>query len=122
MRSTQLNYDEHSLKQLVLLEAKLILIELVYLNKKNAELNERYITANRIYDYFSIRLQQGDVNIMEVNKAKLQVINFKSELELNKAEINKLNSKLTEFNGGIIVFFTDTTYPFMDELPGFSSL
>lgn len=122
MRSTQLNYDEHSLKQLVLLEAKLTLIDLVYLNKKNAELNERYITANRIYDYFSIRLQQGDVNIMDVNKAKLQVINFKSELELNKTEINKLNSKLTEFNGGKIVFFADTTYPFMDELPDFSSL
>ncbi len=122
MKSAQLNYDEHSLKQLVLLEAKLTLIELVYLNKKDAELNERYITANRIYDHFSTRLLEGDVNIMDVNKSKLQLINIKSELELNKAEIIKLNSKLTEFNGGKIVLFSDTTYPVTDVLPNFSSL
>ncbi len=122
MRSTQLNYDEHSLKQLVLLEAKLALIELVYLNKKNAELNERFITANRLFEYFAVKLQQGDVNMMEVNKAKLQVINCKSELELNKAEINKLNSKLTELNGGKNVLFADTTYPLLKELPDFRTL
>jgi outer membrane protein, heavy metal efflux system len=122
LKSTQLNYDEHSLRQEILLETKLTLIELVYLNRKNAELDERYITANRIYDYFTVKLQQGDVNIMEVNKAKLQVINYKSELELNKAEITKLNSKLTELNGGKPIHFTDTTYPEIKDIPVFAEL
>jgi outer membrane protein, heavy metal efflux system len=122
MKSTQLNYDEHSLRQEILLETKLTLIELVYLNRKNAELNERFVTANRIYDYFTLKLQQGDVNIMEVNKAKLQVINYKSDLELNKAEITRLNSKLTELNGGKALLFTDTTYPEIMDMPAFEEL
>lgn len=122
LMTTQLNYDELSLKQEILLETKLTLIELIYLNRKNTELNERYVTANRIHDYFNVKLQQGDVNIMEVNKAKLQVINYKSELELNKAEISKQNSKLTELNGGKPVFFTDTTYPEITDLPTFAIL
>jgi len=122
LMSTQLNYDEQSLRQEILLETKLNLIELVYLNRKNAELNERFVTANRIYDYFTVKLQQGDVNIMEVNKAKLQVINYKSELELNKAEISKLNSKLTELNGGKALLFTDTTYPVIKDIPALAEL
>ena len=35
LKSTQLNYDEQSLRQEILLEAKLNCLELIYLNRKN---------------------------------------------------------------------------------------
>ncbi len=122
LKSTQLNYDEQYLKQEILLEAKLTYIELVFMNRKNVELNERYVTASRIYDYLNVKLKQGNVNLMEVNKAKLQVINYKSEIEINKSEINRLSSKLTELNGGKPILFTDAIYPGINNVTDFATL
>lgn len=122
LKSTQLNYDELSLKQGILLEAKLTLIELIYLNRKDEELNERYAIANRIHEYLKTKLERGDINIMEVNKAKLQVINFKSEIEINRSEVNRLNYRLTGLNGGKPIIYSDTTYPEIKGITDFTSI
>ena len=122
LKSAQINYDEQILKQEILLEAKLTCIELTYLNKKDVELNRRYSTAENVYNYMNTKLEQGDINIMDVNKAKLQLISYKSEIEINKTEIERLNSKLTELNGGKQISFSDTIYPEHKSIPDFVSL
>lgn len=121
MKSNQLNYEAVSLRQSILLEAKETLVELTYLNRRHEELNERLVIANRIYALLVIKLEKGEINIMEVNKAKLQVIDYKSELEMNQAEINGLNTRLTGLNGGKQISFADTTYPLFTAISDFTS-
>lgn len=122
LRSNQILYDKILLRQNILLEAKISLLELTACNRKSAVLNERLVIASRIYEYLKIKLEMGDTDIMEVNKAKIQLINYKSDLELNKAEIIRLNMKLTELNGGIEVIYTDTAYSKQELTNGFEML
>ncbi|HEX2787536.1 MAG TPA: TolC family protein [Ignavibacteria bacterium] len=122
IRTAQVNYDLQSVKQDVLLEAKLTCIELVYLNRRNIELQRRLNDAQKLYDYFQTRLQTGEGNVIDANKAKLQVINYQSDYQLNQIEINKANNKLTELNGGKPITFTDTQYPPVEEIPEFVEL
>jgi outer membrane protein TolC len=109
------------IKQEILLEAKLVCIELIYFHKRKNELIKRFETADRIYNYLNTKLDKGDLNIMEVNKAKLQVVILKSEIELNEIEIKHLNTKLEELNGGKKITFADTVYPVF-EIPAFTVL
>lgn len=122
LKKEQLLFEKTYIRQTVLLEAKISMLELIALNRKNDYLVERHIIAGRIYEYLNLKLQRGETNMMEVNKAKLQLINYKSDIELNKAEINSLNSKLTELNGGKTVVFTDTLYPDPEKLFKFETL
>lgn len=111
LKTSQLVYDKILLRQEILLNAKISLLELTALNRKNETLNKRLVVASRIYEYMKIKLDKGDIDVMELNKAKLQVINYKSELDMNKAEINSLNIRLTELNGGKEIYYNDTAYP-----------
>lgn len=122
LKTQQLVFEKIYLKQSILLDAKITMLELIALNRKNEVLAERYIIAGRIYEYLKIQLERGEINQMEVNKAKLQLINYKSDIELNKAEINTLNTKLTELNGGRTVIYSDTVYPDHEKLYDFETL
>lgn len=121
LRSSHLVYDELMIKQDILLEAKLVCIELIYYHIRKSELIRRYETADRIYTYLSTKMDEGDLNIMEVNKARLQAVTLKSEIELNEIEITHLNTRLIELNGGKQISFADTVYP-SAEIPSFSVL
>ena len=121
LRSSHLIYDQLMIKQEVLLEAKLICIEIIYYYRRKNELTERYETAERIHQYLRTKLNEGDLNIMEVNKARLQAVTIKSEIELNEIEITHLNTKLTELNGGKYISYADTDYPVF-EVPSFTVL
>jgi outer membrane protein, heavy metal efflux system len=98
-------------RQNVLLEAKLTCLDLIYQNKKKQELTKRVQRMEALAADFEKRLSQGDVSILDVNKAKLQLINLQHELRENTTAINLLNQKLTELNGGIEITLSDTLYP-----------
>lgn len=122
LKTSQLLYEKILLRQDILLNAKISLLELTALNRKNEALNERLIIASRIYEYLRIKLDKGEIDIMEVNKAKLQVINYSTEKELNNAEMNSLRIRLTELNGGKQVNYNDTAYPVPELISGFDIL
>lgn len=122
LKTTQANYDLQAIRQNILLEAKTICIELIYLSKRNIELKQRLDDAQKLSDYFKINLETGEGNAIDANKAKLQVINYQSGYRLNQIEINKANNKLTELNGGKQITFLDTVYPLVESIPTFVTL
>jgi len=122
LRSSQTVYDEAALKKDILLEAKLIGIEIIYLNRKNLELKTRLANAQQLQNYFATKLESGDGNIIDVNKAKFQVITFQSEYEANEIQIASANNTLTSLNGGKSITITDTEYPVINSIPDFVSL
>jgi outer membrane protein, heavy metal efflux system len=111
-----------STRQNVLLEAKLICIELFYRNKLQAELIKRKQNTEKWLTAFQIKLDKGEGNILDVNKAKLQLIEINAAFQENLSTINQLNQKLTELNGGIVLEFTDTVYSPLPSIPTFDSL
>lgn len=109
-------------RQDILLAAKQTCIELVYYNKKQLVLEKRVLNAGSLYLNFKKRLNNGEANILEVNKIKLQLVNLQNDMRFNSSKINQLKQKLTELNGGIFIEFTDTIFPISKNIPEFNSL
>ncbi|HRE40100.1 MAG TPA: TolC family protein [Ignavibacteria bacterium] len=117
LKSENIIYESTILKQKILLEAKLICIELIYLDKREVELKTRLNDAEQLYEFFKIKLEKGEGNMIDVNKAKLQMMNALSDFELNESERIKSLNKLIGLNGGIPVIFVDAEYPNQFQLP-----
>lgn len=118
----QADFQIIAARQSVLLEAKLICIELVYRNKFQKELTKRKESTEKWLTAFQTKLGKGEGNILDVNKAKLQLIEINASFQENLSAINQLNQKLTELNGGIVLEFTDTIYSPLPSVPTFDSL
>jgi len=99
LKSENIIYESTILKQKILLEAKLICIELIYLDKREVELKTRLNDAEQLYEFFKIKLEKGEGNMIDVNKAKLQMMNALSDFELNESERIKSLNKLIGLNG-----------------------
>ncbi len=106
-------------RQDVLLETKLLTLQIIYLNKKDAELNIRLVNTQQLVEDYQKKLDKGDVIILDVNKAKLQLLNIQNEVALNANEKQVAQTKLSELNGGQVLEMRDTTYPIQPIIPDF---
>lgn len=118
----QAEFQVAATRQDVLLEVKKTCIELVYRNKLQVQLEQRKQNTEKLWSDFKTKLEKGDGNILDVNKAQLQLIEIKKEYQENISAILQLNTKLTELNGGIAISFTDTVYPQTQVIPPFEQL
>ncbi len=118
----QTNLQQQVYRQDILLEAKLITLQIIYLNKKAAEFNRRLVNTQKLVKDYQKKLDNGDVIILDVNKAKLQLLNIRNETALNENEKKILLAKVSELNGGITITINDTIYPFVPIIPEFEIL
>ena len=118
----QAEFQMFSTRQDVLLAAKIICMELVYRNKFQSEVTKRKQNTDKWLTDFQTRLDKGEGNILDVNKAKLQLIEINASFQGNLSAINQLNQKLTELNGGNFIEFKDTVYSQLPTLPDFETL
>lgn len=121
-QSKQADFNLAADRQELLLEAKKTCIELVYRNKLQKEIGRRKTKTEKFLSDFQTRLDKGEGNILDVNKAKLQLIEIDKDYRLNVSAINQLNQKLTALNGGIELVFKDTIYPPSGPVPAFEEL
>lgn len=96
--------------QALLLEAKKICIELVYRNKLQVPLTKRQEATEKWLAHFNKKLASGDGTILDVNKAKIQLLEIKKQFLENASFIAKLNEQLTSLNGGTAIVFSDVVY------------
>jgi outer membrane protein TolC len=94
----------------ILLETKLLLYDLIYLNTLKSELTKRAEHASTIANSYNARFEAGDANILEFNKAKINLLNAEKELEAVEVERLALLSELKGLNGGTFINFTDSTF------------
>ncbi len=118
----QTSLQQSVYRQDILLEAKLISLQIIYLNKKAAELNRRLANTQQLVQDYQKKLDKGDVIILEVNKARLQLLNIQNEAALNENEIEVATTKLLELNGGQAIEIKDTAYPLTAFVPDFETL
>ena len=84
----------------LLLEAKTLCYDLIYHNALYKELNERLELAKENVTLFKKRFENGDVSILELNKAKLDLALAKGELANVVADKQDILSQLSILNGG----------------------
>ena len=109
------------IRQDVLLEAQKICIELIYRNRLDRQLDTRMRNAEKIEKNFKTMLEKGEGNILDVNKATLQLIEIKKQYLDNISTIGILKGQLAALNGGETIAFTDTIYPAYEVLSSFES-
>lgn len=105
---TVLTYQKE--RQEVLLEAKLLLIELVCLKKQQDFQTERYnhaVTMNKLYEK---KFKEGASSIIDINKIKLELLNSKSSFQFYKISLETCVKKLETLNGGELLDLTSLAY------------
>lgn len=122
LKTGQLAFESQSLRQDVLLEAKRTGIQLIYLNKRRAELIRRLRDAEQFLADYQKKYDARDATALDLNKARHQVVNLKTELKLLEAEASERLTSLAALNGGVAIAVTDTLYPAVAALPVFDSL
>jgi outer membrane protein, heavy metal efflux system len=109
-------------RQDILLQAKQTCLELIYCNKLQSQLEQRKQSAEKLLSDFKRRLEKGEGNILDVNKAQIQLIEVKKDYLQNISRMAQLNTKLTELNGGNVISLPDTVYPALPSIPSFEQL
>jgi outer membrane protein, heavy metal efflux system len=118
----QTDLQQRVFRQDILLEAKLVTLQIIYLNKKGAELQRRLTNTRQLVSDYQKKLDKGDVIILDVNKARLQLLTIQNEVALNQNEIQAAHTKLSELNGGNPIAITDTLYSQLPVIPDFETL
>jgi outer membrane protein, heavy metal efflux system len=121
-QTTQAELDFLSGRQGILLEAQQTMLSLIYRYKLQQQIAERKSATEKLLQDFEKKLETGDGNILDVNKAKLQLIEINKDYQLNTSQINQLIQNLNGLNGGLEVEFTANQYPEDISLPAFEEL
>ncbi|MDR2917255.1 MAG: TolC family protein [Tannerella sp.] len=100
----------------LLLRAKQVCIELVYYNALTKEYAVRLANAEYIAQTYQTQFDKGDANVIENNKAQLNLITVRNEMDRIEIERASLLNELRALNGGIEIPFTTTEYS-NDPLP-----
>ncbi|MDM8159753.1 TolC family protein [Labilibaculum sp. K2S] len=112
-KTANLQNIQAKVRQDILLETELICFELIYRNNQNIELSTRLDNAEKLTRFFEKRLQEGDANILEVNKIRMLALNTKNQLQLVRNKISNLKKDLQKQNGGLELNLNDLEYPVM---------
>jgi len=107
IKNVQIDLEYDKQLKALLLQTRLVCNDLVYINALQSELSKRLVHAQNIANSYKSKYDAGDTNILEYNKAQLNLLNISKELELVEIERNTLLSELTRLNGGIFIDFTD---------------
>lgn len=122
LKAVSLDKQQRLFRRDLLLQAELLCLDLVALNRQQALLAGRKANIDRLLADYRRRLETGDVTILEVNKVELEWLNIQTEVRLNEADRQAKLRELTALNGDIPVAFSDTVYAPASVIPPYESL
>ncbi|MDO8898244.1 MAG: TolC family protein, partial [Bacteroidales bacterium] len=100
---------QKSLKAL-LYETKLICNDMVYSNALKNELAKRFEHAQNIAQSYKTKFELGGINVLEFNKAQLNLLKMTKAVESNETERIALLAELTRLNGGKAIAFEESVF------------
>lgn len=106
--NAELSYKVERLN--LLLSAKRICIELIYNNALAKEYAARLQNATRIAEAYQSKLNAGETNALENNKAQLNLATVKNEVAQIETERAALLAELKTLNGGKEIDFPNDVY------------
>lgn len=95
----------------ILLEAEKVCIELTHQNRLLAELTKQLSHSRQIAQAYQSSYDRGDVNIIELNKAKINLISAEKSYSSAVMDRDFYLAELTRLNGGKPINFAVEEYP-----------
>lgn len=105
----------------ILLEAQLLCVDVIRLNKTLAMLGQRLKNSEALRQMYDKRMEAGDANILEVNKVKLDCMEVQTLVSEAQNERMLLLQQLAELNGGKPVTIDDVEIPKFQPIADFES-
>ena len=99
-----------SVKLEMLLEAKKLWIEKVYLNKQQILLSERMSQLDQVSSFYRLQFENGEISKLSLNKALLLRATLAAEMDGIQAESEVIQSKISNLTGNHPVKIMDTAY------------
>lgn len=116
LRNIQVELEFESQRREILLRARQLCNSIIYHNAMQAELGRRVENARRLSDSYEAKFKAGEAGIIDVNKARVNLLNVRKDAESNMIKRQTLLAELVSLNGGKPVDLTDTVYP-LEALP-----
>ena len=110
IENNNLQHHYRTERQNVLLAAKKICIDITYYNALADMYAQRLQNAQSIADNYRKKMEIGDANILEVNKAELNLASVQSEHDKIVAERTSLLTTLAQMNGGKAINVTENNF------------
>ena len=104
-------------RQEILLQAKLLYINIIYCNAVGAELERRLERSEKVEAVYRDMQVRGETDMIEVNKAHLAYLAQRNALARNKMEAEGFRLELQRLNGGEPLEINDLSYVRRDILP-----
>lgn len=97
-KQVDLTYDQQ--RRDILLQARSLCVEMAYQTERNIALTQRLDYARDLANAYERLFENGDIDIIERNKTRLNLLNMEKALQMNEVEINTLAQELQRLNGG----------------------
>ena len=104
-------------RQEILLQAKLLYINIIYCNAVGAELERRLERSEKVESVYRDMQVRGETDMIEVNKAHLAYLAQRNALARNKMEAEGFRLELQRLNGGEPLEINELSYVRTDMLP-----
>lgn len=111
-----------SLRRDVLLDARLLCIQLVHQQKLSSVLKRQHDCMARLTSHCETNLQQGNATVMDLNKTRLEAMKLTTAMEECNAQIDEIKTTLTALNGNKELALDGIAYPTIDALPDDATL
>lgn len=111
-----------SLRRDVLLDARLLCIQLVHRQKLATVLKRQQECMARLTLHCETNLQQGNATVMDLNKTRLEGMKLTTAMEECNAQITEIKTTLTALNGNKELALDLTAYPAINALPDDATL
>ena len=120
LKNEQIELEYQRQRKSILLQTRMICIELIYCNAMKSELARRLENASRLADSYKLKFETGETGILEFNKAQVTLLTMKKEAETAEIERNALLARLASLNGGKMINFSDSIFIFQTVDPDFT--
>ncbi|MEE4176392.1 MAG: TolC family protein [Bacteroides sp.] len=110
-KNQQLDYQYLIYREQILLEAHHLVVDLIYYHALGRELEKRLQHARDIAKAYQAMLDAGEANILDYNKAQINLFNAEKAAELNQIELKTMLDELQVLNGGQAIAFTLEEFP-----------
>ncbi|MRR23950.1 hypothetical protein EG830_13345 [bacterium] len=111
LRNIQAGLESEREKRELILQARKLCNSIIYHNAMGVELGRRAENARRLADSYEARYKAGEAGILDLNKARINLLNLLKDTESNEIERQALMADLLSLNGGKTGELADTVFP-----------
>ena len=111
LRNIQVELELERQRRDILLKARQLCNSIIYYNVMQAEFGRRLENARRIADTYEAKFKAGEAGIIDLNKARVNLLNLRKDGESYLIERQAILADLVSLNGGNQVELNDTVYP-----------